>query len=148
VIPAFIVDDEVAEVIASKTWSMATWGYLSARTGVGRLYLHRFVWSLLRGDPPEIIDHINRNPLDNRIANLRPATRRLNSLNRERRSSRAYPLPRGVCRDRTSVSRPYRAIARIAGRTRSLGFYATPEEASAVYQAWLASEIEAEARRV
>ena len=48
-------------------------GYVKVRYN-GKNYLaHRIVWVLHNGDIPEgkIIDHINRNPSDNRIENLR-----------------------------------------------------------------------------
>jgi hypothetical protein len=51
-----------------------------------RIYpLHRVMWLLVHGTwPPHEIDHINRNPSDNRIANLRLATRADNACNRGR----------------------------------------------------------------
>jgi hypothetical protein len=48
------------------------------------LYLtHRIVWVMNYGQlgTEEIIDHINRDGLDNRLINLRIASKRLNSLN-------------------------------------------------------------------
>lgn len=44
----------------------------------GRLYLvHRLIWIYMRGSPANgEVDHENRNPTDNRVANLRVATSR------------------------------------------------------------------------
>ena len=49
----------------------------------GKSYLaHRVAWFLYHKEqPPEFIDHKNRNSLDNRIVNLRPATRSENQCN-------------------------------------------------------------------
>jgi hypothetical protein len=50
---------------------------------IGVQYLaHRVVWTLFNDDPGEyLIDHINRDPSDNRIENLRLSTASLNVMN-------------------------------------------------------------------
>jgi hypothetical protein len=49
----------------------------------GRLYLaHRLAWLLTHGTCPKEIDHISGDRSDNRIANLRAASRSQNSQNR------------------------------------------------------------------
>jgi hypothetical protein len=44
---------------------------------------HRIIWQMLNGQIPDgmCIDHIDRNPSNNRIENLRLATRQQNSMN-------------------------------------------------------------------
>ena len=42
---------------------------------------HRLVYLYHFGYMPEILDHVNQNPTDNRIENLRPATRAENAYN-------------------------------------------------------------------
>jgi hypothetical protein len=49
-----------------------------------QVYMHRFILNAPKGLD---VDHINRNPLDNRKCNLRIATRRQNNFNR-----RATPI--------------------------------------------------------
>jgi hypothetical protein len=59
-------------------------GWLRIKVGFIHYRVHRVVWKLFYGeDPPEgmEIDHINRVKTDNRITNLRIATRKENAQN-------------------------------------------------------------------
>ena len=49
-------------------------GYIVFRVNGKLLYAHRVAFFLVHGVVPKIIDHINRDPSDNRIKNLREAT--------------------------------------------------------------------------
>ena len=48
------------------------------------IYLaHRVIWKMTNGNDPEnVIDHIDNNPLNNSVSNLRDVTQRENLLNR------------------------------------------------------------------
>ena len=46
-----------------------------------RYLLHRVAWFLYTGKQANIIDHINGNPSDNRIVNLRSCTQHQNTMN-------------------------------------------------------------------
>lgn len=107
--------------------SIGSSGYLRIMVS-GRHYLaHRLAWLYMTGEwPKEEVDHINRDKIDNRWANLREATRTDNAIN-QIRSSRA--LPRGV---RRAKSR-FQASLKVDGQFVHLGNYATPEEAHAAY---------------
>lgn len=51
-------------------------------TYMGKYYkVHHLVWLYHHGYLPNMLDHINRNPSDNRIENLREVNKRCNSIN-------------------------------------------------------------------
>jgi HNH endonuclease len=70
--------------------------FTASRPGGVNFRAHRVIWAIVYGvDPCDIIDHINGDPSDNRIENLRTATPRQNSQNRTKiRGSSKYL---GVC---------------------------------------------------
>ena len=58
--------------------------YMSIRSKLGKVWVHRLAWIFVYGnitDPYMEIDHVNGNPSDNRISNLRLVSRRTNSHN-------------------------------------------------------------------
>jgi hypothetical protein len=58
-------------------------GYVMLRIDGKRCMAHRAAWLYMTGEwPGNEIDHINRDGLDNRFANLRDVTHEVNSLNR------------------------------------------------------------------
>jgi hypothetical protein len=76
----------------------ASSGTGTRRTGVdGRTYLvHRLVALAFVGPPPSpshTVDHINRNPDDNRVANLRWATKSEQTLNQNKRTVQRSARP-------------------------------------------------------
>jgi hypothetical protein len=89
---------------------------------------HRIIWALYhREDPyPLEIDHINRNPLDNRIVNLRKVTTKENAYNRNRVNH-----PDSKCRGVT----PHRKKWKVTYGTEYHGLYDTYEEAVEVRKA-------------
>lgn len=93
-------------------------------------HAHRLAWLYVHGRwPTNHIDHINRNPSDNRIENLREATRSQNHGNRKRRSDNSSGY-KGVGRH---SAHQWRAQIQVAGRRMHLGLYPSAEEAHEAY---------------
>ena len=61
-------------------------GYLCVDIDYEKFLVHRLIWALHYDEVPDMLDHKDRNKLNNNINNLRPADKSLNSLNRELRS--------------------------------------------------------------
>lgn len=74
-------------------------GHLTGTIGKRHFKAHRVCWALHFGEWPDgEIDHVNGNPADNRIVNLRIATRAQNAKNIKKRRG-AISRFRGVSRD-------------------------------------------------
>lgn len=99
---------------------------------LGRRYLaHRLAWLYVHGRwPTHEIDHINRVKTDNRIANLREATRSQNQANGARHNNNKTGF-RGVGLLKWGR---YAATIKINKRQTHLGCFDTAEQASAAYQ--------------
>lgn len=81
---------------------------------------HRVVWKLIYGEEPISIDHINGNPKDNRLENLRAVTHKENMRNQKMRSTNSSGH-QGV-RWVTRLSK-FRAQICVDGRPRHLGVF-------------------------
>jgi hypothetical protein len=108
-----------------------TCGYLQIGVN-GMLHLaHRVAWYLHYGNwPSREIDHINGDPRDNRIANLRLATRAQNQMNAGLRSDNTSGI-RGVAQTENGK---WRAKINVGGHHLHLGTFDTKELAHRAYQ--------------
>lgn len=109
------VVDDADEHQAQHRWGLHTAGYAARKADGTTVYLHREIVGLTPGDGL-MADHINRDKLDNRRANLRVVTPAGNAQN----------VPglgpyRGVCFDRPR--RLYYAKVELAGVQRRVGGY-------------------------
>jgi hypothetical protein len=107
-------------------------GYLQIGIDYWVYFAHRLAWLYIHGEwPADQIDHINRDKLDNRIANLRQANR--SQQGRNRPSRKLYPSGD----DLKGVQRWYnrfRAQIKVEGRNIYLGTFDTAEEAHEAYK--------------
>jgi hypothetical protein len=92
---------------------------------------HRIAWALYYGSwPAGMIDHINGNPQDNRITNLRDVGPRDNSVNNKRRRLGGVT---GAYLQIGYASR-WRSVIRVNGKQIYLGTYGSQEEAGDAYE--------------
>ncbi len=132
-----IVDDEDYDALAAVPWQahIATWSrpeapYVTARRRVqieGRrifLSMHR---AILKPPADQVVDHINRNPLDNRRSNLRATTQSLNIVNR------AFANRTTGYRGVQPHKKRFRAEGSAAGVRYRLGAFLTAEDAARAY---------------
>jgi len=106
-------------------------GYRLIHVNGKRHYGHRLAWFYVHGEWPNRIDHINGNPSDNCIANLRLATGSQNGANMKLRKANTTGF-KGVSRFKKGK---WRATIKHAGRAIQIGTFASPEEAHAAYVA-------------
>lgn len=105
-----------------------------------RYFAHRLAWLYVNGKWPENeIDHRDGNVGNNAIANLRDVTGAVNKQNRRTAGRQNKVGLLGVSRYQRRGKRGgwrndcFRARIRLDGKARTIGYYATPEEAHAAY---------------
>lgn len=119
-----IVDTEDYLKVASHRWHLTGRkipGHVARHGADGRrVYLHHEVMG-----SRELLDHVNRNRLDNRKDNLRPATTAQNAQNQDSRGGRSKY--RGVVWDKPREM--WRAQVMIDGKYHNLGRFHDEDEA-------------------
>lgn len=130
----FAVIDSADAAQLRHRWNVTKRGYVLRRTGPRHnhrtVYLAREVMGVTFGErAPDgrrlVVDHVNKNTLDNRRSNLRVGTQVLNMQNRGANNGRV--LPHGVRRHRFGR---YEAYSKMLGKYQYLGLHDTPEAAA------------------
>jgi len=105
-----------------------TQGHLQVRVNGVRYYVHQIVWLYHYGEIPDLIDHIDQNPKNNKIDNLRPANKSLNALNCKKRNNKSGH--EGICYFKWG-ERKNRWLATITVDKikKYIGYFSTKEEA-------------------
>lgn len=137
---AFIVFDEAIVKIDAEDlprvkafdWYLGSKGYVKAILGFGNerwdISLHQLIMSFPEG---EMIDHKNRNPLDNRKENLRIASKALNRAN-SKKNRGAKAKFRGVY-PRKDCPGKFRAAITIGRKVINLGTFTSEVSAAKAY---------------
>lgn len=115
-------------------------GYMYTRVKRKNYYIHRIIYAIVHGIDPidSHIDHINGNPSDNRVENLRLATNSENMKNQKKAMRHNKLGVLGVHISKHSYERGsinfYEAQIAVNGKNKYLGMYPTVEKASEAYQ--------------
>ena len=109
--------------VGSKAGSKYTKGYLGLGFKGRKYLLHRVIWFIYYGEqPPLVLDHMDGDRTNNRIANLREASVSDNTCNK---TCKGYSFNRKASKWEAYVNKDRR-------RTR-LGYFSSEAEASAAY---------------
>lgn len=137
----FSIDDDRPD-LASKKWFLHK-GYLARVATIDgrrkKIFLHHEVLGVqpVRGGR---VDHVDRNPLNNRRSNLRQCTPSENAQNRSRVSKNGFP--RGVSwKADQGPQGKFVARATLNYKTHHIGYFDTAEEAGAAAAAWRAEHM-------
>lgn len=106
-------------------------GHVRLKIHGGTFYMHHVVWCWHHGTWPTYLDHINNNPSDNRIENLREATHTQNMWNSKGRAGQTGI--KGVVWEK--AKKRYRVRMRANGKRLSFGYFKTLEEARIAVEA-------------
>lgn len=102
-------------------------GYLRFKLFGKTFANHRVIYFMHHGNFPEVVDHIDRDTLNNRIENLRAATKSDNKCNskphKDRKAKGSYLLNTGR----------YMSVIQKNGKREYLGVFDTAEEAQNAY---------------
>lgn len=106
-------------------------GYVSLRVDRVSLLAHRAIWALVHGEWPSCeIDHRDRNKSNNRLFNLRPASRSNQLANTTLRVDNVART-KGVCWE--GRRKRWRATISVSEKQKYLGLFKEIEDAKAAY---------------
>jgi hypothetical protein len=117
-----LIDLEDVDLVSQYKWCLTSGDHVLCRKS--NIFLHRLLLNII--DETIDVDHINRNPLDNRKENLRLATPQQNCMNKSIQTNNTSGVP-GVSwrKDRNK----WRAFITFNGKQISLGLYVNKEDA-------------------
>lgn len=105
-------------------------GAIEVKSGGVTRAAHRLIWEMLNGPIPDgfEIDHVNGDPFDNRIQNIRLATPSQNQWNKGVQSNNTSGY-KGVSKNGSG----WRIAIQLNGITKRMGGFRSAEEAAAAY---------------
>jgi hypothetical protein len=116
--------------LGEKAGANSTRGVVIVSVDYKRYKAHRLIWLWHHGSLPPVIDHIDGDPTNNRIENLRPATHATNMRNSKKPRTNTSGF-KGVRFHKQRQK--WTAQISVNNRSLYLGIYETPELAYAAY---------------
>lgn len=130
-----LVSDCDYDAVMQRNWHYGNTGYAVGNLAINKvkysLPLHNYIAGHCIEPRKYMIDHINRNPLDNRRENLRIASKSLNCHNSVGPTKRSRSGLRGIMFHKASGL--WHAVIRLDNKVYSLKYHKTPEAAHAAY---------------
>lgn len=123
------IDNDDLEKCSKLTWHYAKnkdSKYIQTRIKGKMIKLHRYIMNMNMNNSNLVVDHINRNPLDNRKSNLRICSYKENSFNKSIRVDNTSGIP-GVSFHKTN--KKWRAKIKYNNLTIHLGYFEDINEA-------------------
>ncbi len=138
----FIIDDKDYEKVMKYKWYCSTVreGYPiiqrcawdSEKRKDWTMKLSRYIMGIT--DPKLVVDHKDRNPLNNTRSNLRVCTHKQNNWNSGKRKGSLTSMYKGVCVITTSIGRKrYHALIYKNGKQEKIGIFDTDIQAAIAY---------------
>lgn len=124
-----LVSDEDHIFLVGYNWSQNEKGHVHCNNGIDKMHnqsMSRIIAKRIGLNLSKLIDHKDRNPLNNCRDNLRAATHSQNRANSKRHSESGY---KGVYRNGNS----WQARINVNGKSIHLGYFDDPEKAHKVY---------------
>lgn len=132
-----LIDVDDFHLINKHTWNVTKKGhsfYICSDYKGKRIYLHRLI---LKPNPNELVDHINRNGLDNRKRNLRICSKSTNAMNSKKQATRNNKICsskyKGVSWNKRD--KYFEAYINVNKKRIRLGYYKNELEAAKAYDA-------------
>lgn len=108
-------------------------GYLQVQFMGHKMRAHRICWFLYYGNWPAELDHWDAVGINNSLYNLREVSHQTNSENRRRANANNLAGLLGVKTNNSSYLKPFSAIIKIDGISKTLGHFDYPEDAHFAY---------------
>jgi hypothetical protein len=132
-----LLDDKYRYLLNEYNWQITEKGYVYGYVSTlkRKILIHRYILYLENilddlSNPLEV-DHVNRNPLDNRLCNLRICTRSQNQAYTTKRPNKTSQY-KGVYK-RNRIKKPYLVQIRIDGKKQNIGSFSNEIEAARAY---------------
>lgn len=119
-----------SKTIGDMPGSISSHGYRQIGVFKSTYAAHLLAWLYVYDEwPTKIIDHINRDKLDNAISNLRLSDYSANAHNTNLRKTNNSGI-KGVCFNKNYVSKPWVAYIMLNGKRTHLGMFSSLDEAA------------------